>query len=143
MMFPLQPLGKFRAAIRAVALTLALSFAVPMSVAQNAGNPAPIPAATVAQSAQSAASDPVGDSRPATLGDLKELRQEMREENHKLRESMDVIWATMVLGFVANFAATIALAAVILQRDRQTRAQNNPHSPGRPVNQIQDAPAHA
>ena len=127
MIFRLQSPNKFRAAIVVVALVLFF-----------AGAPA------VAQSAQNAA--PVGDARSATLGDLKDVRQEFRQEIgevrgeiRELRETVNTMWATMVLGFVANFAAIITLAAVILQRDKQGRAQNNPRSVNRSANKFQTA----
>ena len=130
MKFPPHSPNKFRAAIAAVALVFSMVGA-PVAVAQSAD------------------SDASADSRPATLGDLKELRREnrrefrelrheMREENRELRqeireenrefrqeiraevqgvrETMNAIWATIVLGFVA-------LSAAILQ-SRQPRPQN-------------------
>ena len=114
---------QIRSKIRAIALALGLALVAPMSAAQGGENPAPV---VVAQSAQNAAD--LGDNRPATLGDVKEVREELRETRRELRaeirevrESLNTLWMTMVLGFVALFA-------VIIQGNRQARAQNNAHA---------------
>ena len=107
---------KFASQFRIVAVALALSFVASAPVAaQDAESSAP-----AAQSAQAA----VGDARPATLGDIKHTNARIDAQGRELRETMNAIWATMVIGF-------IAVCAAIIQSGKQARAQNNSHSSGR------------
>ena len=130
------------------AVVLALSLVVvPVSAAETAPVHAPIP--VVAQAAQDA---PVGDARPATLGDIKhtnaridaqgrELRELIVQQGNKHSEALNAMWTAIVLGLAAVFAAIIALAAAIIQSGRQARAQSSPQTPSRAGGKLQIAAA--